>query len=128
MDNDEQPTCGKGLAASAALPAKLGELLAARGDVLERHMKALDLTDPSSRAERDVYESLTRAHRDLARGLTDLAREMAASRDLPMGRHDPAVMADTKGQMEAFRRFVATERELVDMVTEDVKRHQELMK
>jgi hypothetical protein len=114
--SDDQPTCGKGIAAGAALPAKLAELMAARADVLERHTKALDLTDPSSRAELDAYNRLVKAHRDAAGQLGSLAEEMAARRDLPMGRHDAAVMADPNGQMEAFRRFVTAERELTALL------------
>ena len=48
MASDDQPTCGKGLAANAVLPARLGELMAARAEVLERHMKALDPTEPTA--------------------------------------------------------------------------------
>ena len=39
MASDEGWTCGKGLAASAALPTKLAELTAARAEVLERHIE-----------------------------------------------------------------------------------------
>src|ERR671935_3226006 len=63
MEGDNQPTCGKGLAANAALPAKLAELVAARAEVLERHTQALDLTDPNARHELDAYTALARAPR-----------------------------------------------------------------
>ena len=38
-------TCGKGLAENAALPAALGTVTAAMSQVLELHMRALDLGD-----------------------------------------------------------------------------------
>src|SRR5919204_3876119 len=114
MDTDDQPTCGKGLAANAVLPAKLAELMAARAEVLERHTKALELSDPSSQKELDAYTKLARAHRGIADELVSLAEQMVGCRDLPMGRHDQTVMADPKGQMEAFQRFVAIERTLLE--------------
>ncbi|MBV9543637.1 MAG: hypothetical protein JOY61_04605 [Chloroflexi bacterium] len=38
-------TCGRGLAANAALPRLLSELMGAQADVLERHTRAIDTTD-----------------------------------------------------------------------------------
>jgi hypothetical protein len=113
MESDDQPTCGKGVAASAELPARLAALMATRAEVLERHRQALDLTDPNSRQEFEAYTDLVGRHRDVATALDSLAQQMRGYRDLPMGRHDMAVMADPQGQMEAFRRFVGLERELV---------------
>ena len=56
----DEPTCGRGLAASAALPGKIAELSAALAEVLERHMKALDLSDEHSRREHALYDRLAR--------------------------------------------------------------------
>ena len=117
MENDDQPTCGKGLAASSILPAKLAGLMAARAEVLERHTRALDLTDEKARMELDAYTRLGRTHRDIASALDRLASQMAGYRDLPQGEHDMAVMVDPKGQMEAFQQFVALERELLQFLT-----------
>jgi hypothetical protein len=116
MSADEQPTCGKGLAANAIVPAKLAELIAATADVLERHTKALDLSDLHSRKEFDAYAKLARAHREIADSLERLAREMSGYRDLPMGRHDERIMASPEGQAEAFQRYVAIERELLELL------------
>jgi hypothetical protein len=116
MTASDQPTCGKGLAANAVLPEQLAKLLSARAEVLERHTKALDLSDPNARQELDAYTSLARAHRSVAAELADLARQMAGYRDLPMARHDMRVMADPHGQAAAFRHFVATERELLELL------------
>jgi hypothetical protein len=116
VGDDDQPTCGRGLAANADLPARLADLMAARAEVLERHMGALDPADPNARTESAAYAALARAHRDIAGQLDGLARQMADCRDLPMGRHDPAVMTDPNGQMAAFKRFVALERELLGLL------------
>jgi hypothetical protein len=112
----DQPTCGRGLAANAALPAKLADLMAARAEVIERHTRALDMADPNAQQELDAYTSLARAHREIAAELARLAHQMAGYRDLPMARHDMQVMADPKGQAEAFQRFVALERELLALL------------
>ena len=128
MEHGDRPTCGEGLAANAVLPAKLAELMAARAEVLKRHTRALDLTDAAAQKELDAYTSLERAHRDVASGLADLAEEMASYRNLPMGRHDMTVMTDPKGQMEAFRRFVAEERELLALLQTKLEAEEELLR
>ena len=111
----DEPTCGKGLAASAALPAKIAELTAAVAEVLERHMKALDLNDEHSRREHALYDRLAREHRDAAAALAETAERMTAARDLPMGAHDMAAMADP-AMGAAFERFVRLEDELVHLL------------
>jgi len=116
MAGDDHQTCGKGIAANAVLPAKLAELTAAQAEVLERHTKALDPNDPAAQPELDAYTALVRAHRRISTELTGLAEQMAGHRDLPMARHDMAVMADPRGQAEAFQRLVAIERELVELL------------
>ena len=116
MAADDQPTCGKGLAANADLPDLLSKLLSVRAEVLERHTKALDLSDPNAQKELDAYTSLARTHRGVASELSGLARRMAGYRDLPMARHDMQVMAVREGQAAAYRQFVATERELLDLL------------
>ncbi len=128
MAFDEQPTCGKGLAANAVLPAKLAEVLTARAEVLERHMQALDRTDPNAQRELDAYANLARAHRGVASELTRLGQEMARCRDLPMARHDLAAMVNPEGQMEAFRRFVAVERELLALLQANLEQEEAMLR
>jgi hypothetical protein len=99
MSDNDPPTCGTGLAANAALPAKIAELTAITADVLERHRQALDLSDPDARKEFDAYVTLERAHREIARKLEALAGDMTGYRDLPMGRHDMQIMAGRKGKL-----------------------------
>ncbi len=127
-DDKDRQTCGQGLAANADLPAKLGELMAAQAEVLERHTGALDTSDPNAKREVDAYTSLVLGHRNVAGALRNLAQEMRSYRDLPMGRHDWAVMADPKGQMEPFRRFVAAERDLVALLQAKLPAEEELVR
>jgi hypothetical protein len=127
MEHGDRPTCGEGLAANSILPAKLAELMAAQAEVLERHTSALDPTDATAQKELDAYAKLERAHRDVAGELADLAEEMASYRELPMGRHDMTVMTDPEGQMEAFRRFVAVERELQTLLRTKLEAEEQLL-
>jgi hypothetical protein len=112
---DEQQTCGRGLAENAVLPAKLGELTAAMGAVLEAHIPSLDLADERSRKEHEVYQRLVADFRQAAVQLEAIARQMGGSRDLPMGRHDAAAMASPASR-HSFERFVQSEQELLTVL------------
>ena len=112
---DEQQTCGKGIAQHSALTASLGELVASTARVLEVHMKALDLTDESSKREYDAYRELASAHRRIAIELADTAHRMAGYRELPMGRHDMAAMM-SPAPRHAFAGFVKHEEALLSLL------------
>jgi hypothetical protein len=115
MDVVDQPTCGQGLAENSVLPAKLGQLIASMARVLEVHTHALDLEDPDSRRERDVYLGLAEKQRDAAARLQAIGEEMAGCRDVPMGRHHPEVMTSAEA-VGAFVQFVAGEEDLLNML------------
>jgi hypothetical protein len=102
------------------LPAKLAELTAALAENLEVHMKALDRTDENAEREYRVYLKLVQDHREIAALLEATAEEMAASRAMPMGRHDAKAMSSL-AVVEAFERFVEVERELVGLLQARVR-------
>jgi hypothetical protein len=108
----EDWTCGKGLAANAWLPAKLGDVSAAMAEMLDIHTTALDLTDENSAREREAYFSLVGTYRAVAAQLHALAEEMIGYRDLPMGRHEMAVMTDPK-MAETFAELVRAKEDLL---------------
>ena len=112
--NDEM-TCGKGLAENAALPAKLGALMAQMAEVLEIHMKALDLTDNNARQELAAYRQLAKEQRSIAAQLQATALKMSACRNLPMARHDMKAMVGRE-PIGAFKNFVALEQELATLL------------
>lgn len=89
----EQPSCGEGLAAHSALPAKLADLTAAVADILDAHTAALDLDDENAKRELDAYLKLVAEQRRTAADLRSTAAQMSGYRDLPKGRHDPRVMS-----------------------------------
>lgn len=112
---EDQPTCGKGLAANSALPAKVGESIDAMADVLERHVEALDSRDENAQREREAYVELAADLRRTAAELQATARRMAGYRDLPMGPHDPKALTGRR-PIEAFEKFVRVEQELLAML------------
>jgi len=123
---EDQPTCGKGLAESSVLPAKLGDLTASVAEVLEVHTTALDLSDENSRKEREAYLALAKQHRETAAQLQATAREMAGYRDLPMGRHDLEAMSGPK-PLQAFEKLVKLEEELLALLQKRVEQHRQML-
>ena len=115
----EQETCGQGLAENAVLPKTLGEAIASMADVLEAHMPSLDLKDPDARPEYEAYASLVAQQRRIAEQLQAVADEMAGYADLPMGRHDSALMASPR-VAEAFRQFVEAEKAALALLEQRV--------
>jgi hypothetical protein len=112
---NEQPTCGKGLAANSVLPAKMADLISSLSTVLAVHLKALDLEDENSRQEHAAYSQLAKAYADIADSLRATAERMTGYRDLPMGRHDMKAMTASE-PAEAFARFLNREQELLALL------------
>jgi hypothetical protein len=111
---DEQ-TCGQGLAEYSVLPAQLAEVTEAMAGNLVAHMQALELDDEAARQEHAVYLRLAEEQRQAAARLRAVAGEMAAARDLPMGRHDPQTMTSPE-VADAFQRFVRDKQELLALL------------
>lgn len=112
---DDQPTCGKGLAASSTLPAALGAVAASLSEVLVAHQASLDVTDADAKREHDAYQDIANAHRLIAAQLDAAAKRMAAYRDLPMGPHDMDVIMGPRA-VSAFVRFVEREEALLTLL------------
>jgi hypothetical protein len=113
----EEQTCGQGLADNSALPARMADVTGRLADILELHLPSLDLTDPLSQREHDVYRELLGVYRDIATRMRETAQRMAGYRDLPMGRHDLTAAADPR-MVETFSDFVRGKRELRDLLRE----------
>ncbi|HEX6684351.1 MAG TPA: hypothetical protein VF062_16230 [Candidatus Limnocylindrales bacterium] len=110
-------TCGKGLADTAALPARMAEVTGLLADILELHLPSLDLTDPLSQREHDVYQELFRGYREIAARMSETAQRMAGYRDLPMGRHDLQAAA-SPAMAATFEKFVQRKRDLLALLQE----------
>lgn len=115
MAIEEQQTCGRGLADTAALPAKMAEVTGLLADILELHLPSLDLTDPLSQQEHVVYQQLLLGYREIATRMRETAQHMAAQRNLPMGRHDFQAAAGPR-MAETFAQFVQRKHELLRLL------------
>jgi hypothetical protein len=111
----EEQTCGRGLAEHSALPARLAEVTEAMAGNLQVHLQALELDDEAARQEHAVYLRLAEEQRQAAARLRAVAGEMAAARDLPMGRHDPSVMTSPE-VADAFRQLVEAKQGLLALL------------
>jgi hypothetical protein len=123
---DDQPTCGKGLAANAVLPATIGELVAAMAKVLDMHQRALDPADENTMPEYQAYQALGLELRGIAAQLDASARRMASYRDLPMGRHDERKMSSREARA-AFEEYVRVERALLSLLNDTIDGHQAML-
>lgn len=126
MESNDQPTCGKGLAEHAAVPAKIAELIAALADNLALHQNTLDVSDENARKEHEAYVILTNEYRNIASQLHATASRVAGYRDLPMGRHDEQAMSDPK-LVDAFVKFVNIEHELFALLQTAARRDQKMV-
>ena len=122
---DEQ-TCGQGLAEYSVLPAQLAEVTEAMAGNLVAHMQALELDDEAARQEHAVYLRLAEEQRQAAARLRAVAGEMAAARDLPMGRHDTQTMTSPE-VADAFQRFVKDKQELLALLQRMAEHDQRLL-
>jgi hypothetical protein len=122
----EEQTCGRGLAEHSVLPAQLAEVTEAMADNLMAHMQALELDDEAARQEHAVYLRLAEEQRQTAARLRAVAGEMAAARDLPMGRHDRQAMSSPE-VADAFRRFVTARQELLAVLRRMAEQDQRML-
>jgi hypothetical protein len=111
----EEQTCGKGVAANAVTPERMGRMLEATAAVLENHIRALSADDPNGRLEIEAYERLVREHRAAANGLATLAEIMRSYRDLPPAPHDMAPLMDA-ASVETLAGLVQAQRDLGELM------------
>lgn len=90
---NEEWTCGMGLAHHSAIPAKVADYLAALTEMLRAHLRTIDTSGPTGQAERDAYTELGDAYSDLAERLSKTAARMHAYKDLPAAPHHEEELA-----------------------------------
>ena len=93
---------------------------------LRVHLGALELDDEPARQEHAVYLRLAEEQRQAAGRLRAIAGEMAAARDLPMGRHDRQTMTSPE-VADAFRRLVKDKQELLALLQHMVEQDQRML-
>jgi predicted enzyme related to lactoylglutathione lyase len=122
----EEATCGTGIASNAVLPASLAGLMASMATVLEVHQKALDPADAGSRPEIEAYQRVVQGLRDSADRLQAAAKDMAASRTVPMGKHDDEALSGRRA-LDAFADFVRAKQQLLGLLQETVEHDQRML-
>jgi hypothetical protein len=122
----EKWTCGEGLAANAALPAKLGMLIAGMAGLLENHTRALPSGDANAQQEREAYQRLVKDQRAIAESLQALAAAMESYRDLPIGGHDESVLADQRSR-DVFASFIAAEEDVLTLLHEQIREYRTML-
>jgi hypothetical protein len=125
-EHDDEPTCGKGIAANAVLPERISAIIRGTGEVLHNHIRSLDPRENNGRIEIEAYQRLVSDHRDLADRLDALAALMRGYRNLPMAGHDMAALMD-KASLDVFAHLVARERDLLALMQDRVKEHDEML-
>jgi len=115
LSMDDQPTCGKGVADHAVLPERVAALFEAMAATLAHHRKALDRADPAAREEDDSYAKLIDEQHELVTRLRSVEARMSGYRNLPMGRHEPSVMAGPES-VAVFDKYVEAEQQLLSLL------------
>lgn len=123
---EEQPTCGKGLAANSVFLARFSEVITSMAENLELHMETLDLNDANARLEYKVYQNLASEHRDIASRLMATAKEMYSCYDLPMGKHDESKLSNPEIG-DAFKKFTSLEVELIALLQKHMKTDKKIL-
>ena len=126
MQDDEQQTCGKGLAANAVLPEEMGALMRAMAELLHNHTRSLDLADAGAVSERDAYDVLVKAQREIASKLEALAATMRSYRDLPLGKHDEGILTDRRS-VDVFASFIRAEETVLSLLQGSVAQHRAML-
>ena len=82
MDDQDEASCGRGLAASAVVPSALAAVAAGIAQNLDVHARALDPGDLAAVQEKDVYARVVHHLRRAVDDLRTAADDMAAAVDL----------------------------------------------
>ena len=125
--DEEQWSCGKGLAEHAVVPAGIASYLKSLAENLEAHLPTIDVKDVNGRRERDAYQHLVSEYSEMADRLAIAAEQMGRYRDLPLAQHHEEALSDPK-ILEAFGRLVAVEADLANLLRISADRDQSLFR
>jgi hypothetical protein len=123
---EDEPTCGKGLAKNAVMPERMARLLHATANVLENHIRSLNREDSSGNREIEAYERLVRDHRVAAMQAGALADAMRSYRGLPAAEHDMSALGDARS-VEVMDALVRAEEDLLSPLREFAAEHGEML-
>jgi hypothetical protein len=123
---NEEWTCGRGLAHHSAVPAKIADYLAALTEILRSHLPTIDTSEATGQAEWGAYRELADGYAGLADRLGTTAARMRGYRDLPAAPHHEEELADPV-LMEVFAKFVDAETELATLLQKSADHDQAML-
>jgi hypothetical protein len=125
----KEMSCGEMMAAKAALPKKLAELMAVAFEGLDAHVKLLAAAkgDAKAQAEAKALAKVAKGHKAMGDAATKVAADMEAMKELPSS---PEVekTADMAKMMEGMQKQIALMKELGKMMTDEAKKGEQMMK
>lgn len=124
---NEEWTCGRGLAHHSAVPARMADYLAALTEILRTHLRTIDTSTAPGQDEWGAYRQLADAYAALADGLGTTASRMRGYRDLPAAPHHEEELADPV-LMEVFAKFVEIETELAALLQASADQDQAMLR
>ena len=127
MAENEEWTCGKGVASNAALPERIGALLGAVSDVLQNHTRSLNAADANGAEEVAAYRRLVEEHRGAASALAGLAATMRGYRDLPPAEHDMAKLMDA-ASLEVMEALVRAQEDVLALLQQRAAQNGEMLR
>jgi hypothetical protein len=127
MAENEEWTCGKGVASNAALPERIGALLGAVSDVLQNHTRSLNAADANGAEEVAAYRRLVEEHRGAASALAGLAATMRGYRDLPPAEHDMVKLMDA-ASLEVMEALVRAQEDVLALLQQRAAQYGEMLR
>lgn len=112
---DESPTCGAELAASAEVPEAWRDLMGHVALNLEAHAIWVGTASPVARAEHEGMLRVAAAYRDMADAADRAAALMRSLQELAAAPHDPAAF-DRAGFVDWMRRKIDRQRSLAALL------------
>lgn len=113
---------GKVPADHSVLPARLGALMASVAEIIELHMKALDLKNKKARKEYKSYARLAKEHRDISLSLQGIAGELERFRKMAQGKANADALSDAN-ILAAFEKFMKAEKKLIGLLQKRMHRN-----
>jgi len=122
-------TCGQMMAAKAALPKKLAELMMEVTEGLEAHAKVMMTAkkDAIARAEAKALLKIARAQKALGQKAAKLAADMEALKDLPSSPEAEKTVDMTK-MSEMAEKQLRLQREFGKMLLDDAQQAEKMLK
>jgi len=122
---DDEPTCGIGVAEHATIPARIAVMFEGLAETLELHRQMLVMDDANARKEDEVYRDLALRWKQIAELITQAAQQMAAQRELPMGAHDETAWG--AAHLRAFEKFVNGQLQVLALLRVAAERDQQML-